>query len=510
MDPSPDNVIDLTLDEEDAGDSLGYLDSVRKRIHSSSAASPAIAAASIKKVKTEGKHETNLAAPMALDDGEVEILNNLPSRIVDSPTGTDSSNDKSESGTSDEIAVVGMRNQVRLPHARQHCTEKPFLSDDTGVACTWAKRQVVNMDFCDCCYCYVCDVPAKDCKGNWNDDHCFATDQGRVKSYWAKRRADVQKNGISAAAPKVAYAPGVRHFRHLCAEYKFGDDNDSDDDSDEGYSKGNRGQPRNTNSQRNKSTCPYCDCYICDKPVSQCSHWNDYYDHRLTSHCNAFPDGGYWDRKKYGSGPFPPGNAMVAIDKSLKNCQHCQWYSRPYGNGYDSADLKHDLCQACGRVADAKNLNKNLVAAYKPKLEDIFLGTKKIYFTVCPADPREHRLYAKRWKENAGTPGWIYDPIAYTTEAFHHRVGPRPSWNRLASSLKDDNEEYSEYARGQRIVVLENQSDHAMMNELQIIAPNHVSFGFSTDIQASWDSSALPSGVSIACLELLSDSSRVL
>lgn len=73
----------------------------------------------------------------------------------------------------DEIQMLGCKNQVRLPHLRQHCTEIPFVplpnfqySAATGfISKTYVEDEEYegNIDVCDLCYCYICDKPAKEC-----------------------------------------------------------------------------------------------------------------------------------------------------------------------------------------------------------------------------------------------------------------------------------------------------------------------------------------------------------
>jgi len=52
-----------------------------------------------------------------------------------------------------------------------------------------------NAKFCELCYCYVCDVPAAECKSWSNTDspsksncHCLASDRGQDASVWTKLR----------------------------------------------------------------------------------------------------------------------------------------------------------------------------------------------------------------------------------------------------------------------------------------------------------------------------------
>ena len=58
----------------------------------------------------------------------------------------------------DECVLVRVENDQSIgsmPHSRCDCTNHPFLKkvDDPS-----------HKKFCDNCYCFVCDVPAKDCK----------------------------------------------------------------------------------------------------------------------------------------------------------------------------------------------------------------------------------------------------------------------------------------------------------------------------------------------------------
>jgi len=87
-----------------------------------------------KRSKTESK-SASLKIDGDDDDDEIEILegDDIPVRFdAEEATaqhhGSYSSTGK-VNGADDDIAVVGTKNHVRLPHARQDCTEKPFQSD---------------------------------------------------------------------------------------------------------------------------------------------------------------------------------------------------------------------------------------------------------------------------------------------------------------------------------------------------------------------------------------------
>jgi len=520
-DPSPDNVIDLTLDDYEDDTVLVDLYSVRKRIRSSIPPAARNSSTLIKKVKTEGGRKVKAEPSAPLDnnnDGEIEILDHFPQdeTTLSPPAAASSKSNNNNNANEDDIAVVGTRNHHRLPHARQHCTEKPFQID-TGYSL--AASRAVNSEVCDCCYCYVCDVPATECKGNWNEDHCLATDQGQDKAYWAKRRADGQTNGLpapaaaSGAAAAAASAGAARHLRHECPHHAF-----NYEDDDEGYDSDDfvMGKPKHS-SDTNKHYCPGCYCYLCDKPSSECLDWdnvNPYYSSYYGQHCNAYPDGAAWEEehkqvliRSFGPGPFAPDHKAIEVDKTLTKCRHCEWYSRPDTTPIwkKPATMSNDegLCGACGRVADAKNLGKKQGIPYKPKPEDLFLGTKKVSFTLRTQDPREVAKYATRWKDNSGKAGWIYDEKSHTQEVFQHRLGPRPSLSRILSCVVCDSTKKntthatsssgaSTYGNKNNIIQLENQWDHVMMKELKnttstSFGPHHYGW-INGEIEASWDS----------------------
>ena len=69
-----------------------------------------------------------------------------------------------------------------LPHARAHCTKKPFkivkdrLGEEGGQG---------NEQYCENCFCYVCDVRASECQGWLRVGHCHANEK---ESFWRALR----------------------------------------------------------------------------------------------------------------------------------------------------------------------------------------------------------------------------------------------------------------------------------------------------------------------------------
>ena len=62
----------------------------------------------------------------------------------------------------DDVAILGVENECKLPHARGDCPKHKFQIGSYSVC----------SNHCAQCYCYVCDAPAGDCK-SWGA-HCVA------------------------------------------------------------------------------------------------------------------------------------------------------------------------------------------------------------------------------------------------------------------------------------------------------------------------------------------------
>jgi len=552
--PSPDNIVDLTLDDDDDDEDAyssdmrraitASLNSVRKRIRSSTPGT----SLSEKKVKTEGSTARNVATAFLKDDGEIEILEGDAVRQhqqiqVSSPAAAAGS---TQNEGDDTVAVVGTRNHVRLPHARMHCTEKTFNND---LGYSLAARRAVNSECCQDCYCYVCDVPHQQCQGNWAEDHCLATDQGPRKEYWAQQRraqAQLKQQGgggavtvstattAAAAAAAGGATTGQRHLRHECPRFTafqkeqggYYENEEDGYDSDDSYyhffgGGGGRGEYIELANKINKNHCPNCYCYICDAPASQCTSWNPSHLCYGHQHCNAYP-GPEWDyarRRKlisiYGNGPFAPDHEVIQKDKSLTKCaRNCGWYSRKddVWTAINSKEpQENDLCRACGRIADDKDLGKEQGVPYKPSVgnptQDLWLGTKEISFRLRTRDPRKISRYAAKWRENGGQPGWIYDEAAHQEEIFLHRFGSRPTLSRIISSLvRDDDKDgpkntsiaTSPSGFEKEIVALENPLDKDLLQALQTISRGFgqkpcgyfITFSMNGEIEATWDRAA--------------------
>lgn len=212
--PSPALVIDLTLDDpSDNAISISTrrettLGSARKRLGSDSILSDA-----------NKKAKSALASPAKVlfdlsSDTEIEIVTN-----IDSFQGI-----ANTEMTSGDIVVVGTKNHTKLPHMRQHCTEKPF---ETRVLKETVERIAnSNLSFCELCYCYVCDEKASECK-LWHK-HCHATDQGGMASRWRQHREKVRTlkakgawNPVALMAPLEGRGPFDPGNAQAAASKKF-------------------------------------------------------------------------------------------------------------------------------------------------------------------------------------------------------------------------------------------------------------------------------------------------
>lgn len=60
--------------------------------------------------------------------------------------------DNSSVGTDSDIAVTFAKKGIDFPHAREHCRIKKFVQNPSTTT-----KNASNEEFCEKCYCYVCD-----------------------------------------------------------------------------------------------------------------------------------------------------------------------------------------------------------------------------------------------------------------------------------------------------------------------------------------------------------------
>jgi hypothetical protein len=402
-----------------------------------------------------------------------------PSRIATGGATADADDDD------DDVVLEAVVNAMKLPHSREDCIENIFNSIDTtasnnkvfkGSKNTVLSSKKNNDNACDCCYCYVCDSPAKDCK-KWyssssnsaTNNHCCARAKIEPwKSLRAKHKAEVDAKAaaaalaVSAPAPAAAAAtaaaggargitattaraPNRFHFMNRCRHY-----------------------PRGTNSM---GVCGKCWCYVCNSEGSSCSN--------RSSHVNADHTMLIWRQQRemmenkltiqvqptFGEkGPFEPDDNSALqdsiLDKSLIQCRHCKWFMR-FGDYFDDCMVQRmnsitndDWCLNCGLVASENDLEKDqagpipdgndnndvkpppnaaaaTATATAPSLSPFLLGTKEIAFAIKSHDPRKMDKYKGNWKEYAKDQGWVYDLAKQKEEVFLHRIGKNPRLKNL-------------------------------------------------------------------------------
>ena len=97
-----------------------------------------------------------------------------------------SSDSEEDEEDNDSCKFVGTKGGINansdLPHAREDCVVYPM---------TTTEKESIKK-YCKKCYCYICDIPAKDCT-DWNNSHCRAT---RKEPKWQRaRKLQQKKNG---------------------------------------------------------------------------------------------------------------------------------------------------------------------------------------------------------------------------------------------------------------------------------------------------------------------------
>lgn len=422
-------IIDLTgSDDEGIRASRHLFGSARKRLAKDS---PSGSAPPSKRVKSDSGADIVIdidddeeTGTKVMNDDEVEVLPDLDRFQQAEEPSVDASDDA-------EIAVVGTKNHVNLPHMRQHCTVHLFNSNAHLFQTT---RDEANQLYCDCCYCYVCDDKASECK-LWHK-HCNATDQGLDSVQWKRQRAatrTLKEKGRwnpeqIAQREEADIPPNGKHFRDQCRKTRF--------------------SLNHHQMGQNSVACPDCYCFICHLPVDQCDSWAEA---GKFQHCNAW-NGGYWRSVRLqgglplpppplsGCGPFAPDNRLAKTSPNLTACRYCGWYSdlRRLDKHSYSPIQRMQWCLACGRVSTDIKRGVKKAEWYSPVSGDVSLGSKRIHFRLKVHDPRNMEYFKKRWETNDT---WNYDSKKMEEDLFHHQITDRPALKdllRLISPLADD------------------------------------------------------------------------
>jgi hypothetical protein len=143
-------------------------------------------------------------------------------------------------------------------------------------------------------------------------------------------------------------------------------------------------------------------------------------------------------------GPFKPDDVTAKKNKMLTKCRKCHYYNKFDHQNFTKVvqgaikayrTCPQDWCHACGRVASVKDFEKEKSVKYNVDVGDILLGTKTIPFTVKAHDPRKFEDVSKYWKENEGSPKWVYDEAEMENDFFRHRIGKQPTLAYILTSI---------------------------------------------------------------------------
>jgi hypothetical protein len=514
--PSPDSVlvIDLTL-EEDQEKRLG---DVRKELE------PPVS----KKKKKRAPAGLKTTGLDGFDDDEVIVLEDAPGAEVNAPgaevklegdkagrSKTNKISTTSSNGSDDDVQIVapstpklvpttartpsakndddvviaGVLNEQRLPHNRHDCTVYPFVRSKWGGSA--GQCNSVAKLFCDLCYCYVCDCPAKDCK-SWClptlslRAHCFAHDVHPWTRMRADKLAEYERSGrpavsvamtpTSALPPTEAIPPpqGFHYMDNPCM-----------------------------NRPPHASCCEKCWCFVCDKPGRECpNYWN---------HCIVDRNDEKWIKEReqrqlstYGKeGPFAPDTEDAPKDDRLTKCRRCGWFSHLSGRK-ERLSSPADWCKQCGRVASEQDFRKlqRKEPTFKPPVDlknpPVSLGIKEIPFRIKAHDPRRFPEYERHWKEaDPSSSEWLYDEVDREEEVFLHRIGEKPHVQVVSHHIpRYPEDKVCVFPGG---LLKAEQTDHILVDNVQHIQLLHslasVSEETTFTFSASWDRVAR-SGVS--------------
>ncbi|XP_019616372.1 PREDICTED: uncharacterized protein LOC109463918 isoform X1 [Branchiostoma belcheri] len=119
--------------------------------------------------------------------------------IVEETQEGTSANDGNPLGKEDFVVTYFKPSDtIKYPHAREDCMVHKFQSGTS----------VSNATFCDSCYCYVCDIPAKECQQWTQDKHCNA--YSKDNSWKLKRNKTIAANSREKARRAFASHPSLR------------------------------------------------------------------------------------------------------------------------------------------------------------------------------------------------------------------------------------------------------------------------------------------------------------
>ncbi|XP_035692731.1 uncharacterized protein LOC118427203 [Branchiostoma floridae] len=116
--------------------------------------------------------------------------------------GTSASNAKPLGKEDFIVTFFKPSDTIKYPHAREDCRVHKFRAVPSQLYCYGGNFKQENKTFCDSCYCYVCDIPAKECQEWTQSDHCNA--HSKDTSWKLKRKKTVAANSRKTA--RVAFS----------------------------------------------------------------------------------------------------------------------------------------------------------------------------------------------------------------------------------------------------------------------------------------------------------------
>jgi hypothetical protein len=169
----------------------------------------------------------------------------------DNDNGNDSNSDE-------ELEIVGTTNEQRLPHNRQDCLEyryTPTLPSNNSSSSSAAATTNNNAQFCQLCYCYVCDKPAVECT-KW-----YMGQKGQCTSSSPRKSAEEEEdatNGRLKNDDGCADATTDNSNNDDTPDNKSNNNKTDDDDDDDGGKKKSSNNDNDDDDSYNKPYNNHC------------------------------------------------------------------------------------------------------------------------------------------------------------------------------------------------------------------------------------------------------------
>jgi hypothetical protein len=134
--------------------------------------------------------------------------------------------------------------------------------------------------------------------------------------------------------------------------------------------------------------------------------------------------------------PKEKHRVLPFLGVTLFECRKCGWYT-PLSRRDDARDNSAGCwCQACGRVALEECFKDNSGQPYKPKPDDVYIGSKTIPFRIKVHDPRNMTMFQPFWSKYEGTsPKWIDNEAEMEEDMFRHNFGKFPSLRTILANI---------------------------------------------------------------------------